>query len=251
MAKKKKAKQNIIYVLLAIIVICGLTYVAFTMLPTNSIVQLSPSEYTPVVLLKPDSIADYSGDDYIVLNNNIPNFSKDDLENVTGENYSALDPFGRCGKAYAMLDSTSLQSGERGDISHIKPTGYKQAKYEDVIDSESVFLYNRGHLIAWALGGDDSEENLTTLTEYTNTKSMLYWENQVIRFLYDSNLHVLYRVTPYFEGSDMVCRGIEMEAYSVEDKGRSICFHVFVYNIEPQIVIDYKTGENKAKQEAH
>ena len=155
---------------------------------------------------------------------------------------------GRCGKAFAMLSSSSLQSGEREDISHIKPAGYKQAKYEGIINTDTSFLYNRGHLIAWAMGGDDRTENLTTLTEYTNTRSMLNWENQVIKFLYNSDLHVLYRVTPYFKGSNLVCRGIEMEAYSVEDDGRSICFHVFVYNIEPGIDIDYKTGESKASE---
>ncbi len=245
-ANIKKTPNKIIISVLAAIIICGLTYVAFKFLPQNSPIQLNPSESIPVVLADPASIPEYNGEDYVIINENIPNFTDWDLENVIGEHYSNLDPFGRNGKAYAMLSSSMMQTGERNDISSIKPTGFKQQKYEGIINSDPPMLYHRGHLIAWALGGDDRQENITTLTEYSNTSSMFYWENQVIRFLYDSNLHVLYRVTPYFEGSDLVCRGLEMEAFSVEDKGRSICFHVFVYNVEPNIVIDYKTGNSKA-----
>ena len=245
-SKRRKTSNKIIIAVLAVIIICGLTYVAFKFLPQNSPIQLNPSESIPVVLADPESIPEYNGVDYIILNDNIPNFTDWDLENTVGEHYSNLDPFGRCGKAYAMLSSSMIPTGERGDISNIRPAGFKQQKYEDIINSDPPMLYHRGHLIAWALGGDDRLENITTLTEYTNTSSMLSWENQVIRFLHDSNLNVLYRVTPYYKGPDLVCRGLEMEAFSVEDKGRSICFHVFVYNVEPNIVIDYKTGNSKA-----
>lgn len=196
----------------------------------------------------PSSIPDYQGEDYIVLNDGLPCFNSWDIENITGEHYSELDRLGRCGVAYAMLDRSMMPTGKRGDIHQIKPSGWRQKKYEGLVDSDPPYLYNRSHLIAYALAGEEANElNLITGTRYMNAETMLPWEEEVMRFLEGSNDHVLYRVTPYFKGDELLSRGVEMEAYSVEDEGRSICYHVFVYNVQPGIVLDYSTGNNRAE----
>lgn len=202
-----------------------------------------------LVCSDPNSIPNYSGEDYIILNDGIPCFNEWDIDNITGEHYSDLDSLGRCGVAYAMLDRTMMPTGEREDIGHIKPTGWVQNKYEGIVDTQPPYLYNRCHLIAYALTGQNANErNLITGTRYMNATTQLYWEKKVMKYLDDSDGHVLYRVTPYFKGNDLLARGVEMEAYSVEDKGKSLCFHVFVYNIQPGVELDYATGENWAER---
>ena len=243
--RKNKYLKKIIVLIISLAFIVSLGYVAFN-LPRNAKVELESGVIGPTVLTDEELIPEYFGQDYIVLNDNIPNFTTEDIQNISGENYSELDSLGRCGMAYALLDRTMMPTDKRGDISQIKPSGYKQAKYEGIINFDPPYLYNRSHLIAYALTGQNAnEKNLITGTHHMNSDSMLQWENQVIRLLYDSDIHVLYRVTPYFKGKELVARGVEIEAYSKEDQGRSICFHVFVYNVEPGIEIDYKTGESK------
>ncbi len=200
-----------------------------------------------IVESDPDSIPDYSGRDYVVLNDGKPCFNTWDLENITGEHYSELDDLGRCGCACALLDRSMMPTGEREDIGYIRPTGWKQRKYDGIVDADPPFLYNRSHLIARALTGQDAnEKNLITGTRYMNATTMLPWEEMVMRYIEDYDVHVLYRVTPYFRGTELLARGVEMEAYSVEDKGR-MCYHVFIYNIQPGIILDYATGENVLK----
>ena len=193
----------------------------------------------------PAQIPEYSGELSLELNDNIPSFSEYDLTHITGETFSDLDPLGRCGSAVAMLDKSMMPTEERGEIGMIRPTGWKQNKYPGIVESEPPYLYHRCHLIAYALTGQNAnEKNLITGTQYMNTKGMLPWEIKVARYLDNSDHHVLYRVTPYFKGEELLCRGVEMEAYSVEDSGRDLCFHVFVYNVQYGIVIDYQTGES-------
>ncbi len=199
-----------------------------------------------VVKSAPETIPDYAGEDYIVLCDNIPNFNEWDLKNITGEHYSDLDELGRCGTACALLDVSMRPTKKREDIGHIKPTGWRQKKYEGLVDADPPFLYNRSHLIARALAGEEAnEKNLITGTRYFNATTMLVWEEMVMRYMDDTKNHVLYRVTPYFKGDELLSRGVEMEAYSVEDKGR-LCFHVFVYNVQPGVELDYKTGYNRS-----
>lgn len=194
----------------------------------------------------PESIPDYSGDSVITLNNDIPCFTAYDCENIRGENYSKLDRLGRCGTAIAMLDRTMMPTESRGSIGNIHPTGWVQEKYPGIVDSEPPYLYNRSHLIAYAMTGQNANEmNLITGTRYMNATTMLPYEEQVLRYLDNSDNHVLYRVSPYFKESELLARGVEMEAYSIEDRGKGICFHVFVYNIQPGVEIDYSTGESK------
>nr|MCR5604555.1 DNA/RNA non-specific endonuclease [Lachnospiraceae bacterium] len=195
----------------------------------------------------PELIPEYTGELSVELNDNIPSFNEYDLTYVQGESYSDLDFLGRCGTAVAMIDRNLMPTEERGDIGMIRPTGWHQEKYPGIIDSDPPYLYNRCHLIAYALTGENAnEKNLITGTRYFNAEGMLPYEKKVLRYLDDQDGKVLYRVTPYFSEDDLLARGVEMEAYSVDHGGRDVCFHVFVYNVQPGIIIDYHTGENKA-----
>ena len=202
---------------------------------------------SPLCVTAPAQIPEYSGKLSVELNDNIPSFSEYDLTHITGETYSDLDSLGRCGGAAAMLDRSMMPKKEREEIGMILPSGWKQNKYPGIIDSEPPYLYHRCHLIAYALTGQNAnEKNLITGTQHMNIQGMRPYEVKVARYLDGNDHHVLYRVTPYFAGDERLCRGVEMEAYSVEDSGRDLCFHVFVYNIQPGIEIDYETGENEA-----
>ena len=195
----------------------------------------------------PDSIPDYEGEDVLVLSGNRPNFTEYDRTHFTGEQYSDLDELGRCGPAMALLDRTMMPEEKRGSIGLIKPSGWHTAKYPGLI--EDNYLYNRCHLIAYALSGqNDNEKNLITGTRYMNAETMLSYELQVMRYLDTSGGHVLYRVSPLFREGELVARGVEMEALSLEDGGKGLCFHVFVYNRQPGVEIDYRTGESRAEK---
>ena len=195
----------------------------------------------------PELIPDYDGRDVIELNGNRPGFTKYDRENISGESYSEPDGLGRCGSAMALLHWSMMPETERGQIGEIRPSGWRQKKYPGIIDSEPPFLYHRCHLIAYSLTGQNANaRNLITGTEYMNMELMRPLEISVARVLDDSDEHVLYRATPYFKGRETVARGVELEALSLEDRGVDVCFHVFLYNVQPGIEIDYATGESRA-----
>ena len=191
-----------------------------------------------------NSIPAYSGSPYVYINNNIPNFTEEDFTTEAFEEYSQLDSLGRCGVAYANVCKEIMPSNEeeREDISAIRPTGWKQKKYNE------EYLYNRCHLIGWQLTGENAnKQNLITGTRYFNTEGMLPFENLVDDYFENyanKNNHVLYRVTPIFEGTNLVASGVQMEAWSVEDNGEGVCFNVYIYNVQPGIEIDYATGNS-------
>lgn len=186
----------------------------------------------------------YSGETWVEINNNDPFFKDDEITTESFEDYSSLDELGRCGTAYACLSQELMPTDERGAIGSIKPTGWHTVKYPDVI--EDNYLYNRCHLIAWCLSGENAnEENLITGTRYMNVEGMLPFEEMVARYIDETNNHVMYRVTPIFEDNNLVASGVLMEAYSVEDKGEGICFCVYCFNVQPGIEIDYRTGESR------
>lgn len=187
---------------------------------------------------------DVSGDINII-NNNIPYFTEEEKQRTDAfEFYSELDILGRCSVAYANICKELMPTEERGEIGHIKPSGWMQAKYDN-IDSNPGYLYNRCHLIAFCLAGEnDNEKNLITGTRFFNVEMMLPYETMVAEYI-DSHPdnHVLYRVTPVFENNNLVASGVIMEAWSVEDNGQ-ICFNVYLPNIQPGITIDYATGKS-------
>ena len=189
-----------------------------------------------------NNIPEYSGDDYIILNNNVPNFSDSDLTTTSFEEYAPLDDLGRCGVAYSNIGTDIMPTEKRESISSVKPSGWHSVKYDIV---EGKYLYNRSHLIGYQLTAENANDrNLITGTRYFNATLMLPYENMVADYIKEKNNHVLYRVTPVFEGNNLVATGVQMEAKSVEDNGEGIEFNVFVYNVQPGITIDYATGDS-------
>lgn len=211
---------------------------------------VSDYEYTDtgsadVQIREYESVADvpeYSGEPYVEINENQPEFTEEEITTEAFEAYSELDALGRCGEAEACIGEEIMPTEERGSISEVKPTGWKNEKYDN-IDGE--YLYNRCHLIGYQLSGENANaENLITGTRYMNTEGMLPFEDMVADYVHETENHVMYRVTPVFEGEDLVASGVQMEAESVEDGGKGVCFNVYVYNVQPDITIDYTTGDN-------
>ena len=187
-------------------------------------------------------IPDYEGEPYVVLNDNEPDFTEAEITTEAYEDYSDLDALGRCGEAEACIGEELMPTGERESISSVKPTGWVNEKYDSV---DGGYLYNRCHLIGYQLSGENAnEENLITGTRYMNVEGMLPFEDMVADYVHETDNHVMYRVTPVFEGDDLVASGVQMEAESVEDDGEGVSFNVYVYNVQPDITIDYATGEN-------
>ena len=211
-----------------------------------------PDDFVPAM------VPEYSGSIWADVNEDVPFFDEKQMEaarrmagalslqNGQGYSYQAygeLDALGRCSGACALVGPETLPQEARGNIGMIKPTGWHTVKYDGI---EGNYLYNRCHLIGFQLTGQDAnEKNLITGTRSMNVEGMLPYEDSVLAYVKGTGNHVLYRVTPYFRGDELLARGVEIEAYSVEDAGRDLCFHVFVYNVQPGIVIDYQTGENR------
>lgn len=189
-----------------------------------------------------EDIPEYNGQPYVIVNDNQPYFDESDFTTKSFETYSSLDALGRCGVAYANIGEDLMPTKERGSIGMIKPSGWQMVKY-DFVDGK--YLYNRCHLIGYQLSGENANErNLITGTRYMNTEGMLPFENEVANYVQDTGNHVLYRVTPIFDGNNLVADGVLMEAMSVEDRGLDIEFNVFVYNVQPNVKIDYLTGKS-------
>lgn len=201
---------------------------------------------SPVISYDISEIPEYFGNHYVYLNDNKPNFTEDDYNLDEFESYSSLDYLGRCGVAFANIGKKLMPTEDRTSIGMVKPTGWHTVKY-DIIDGK--YLYNRCHLIGFQLTGENAnEKNLITCTRQMNSDVMLDFENEVANYIKDTNNHVLYRVTPVFEGDNLLAKGIILEASSVEDKGKSISYNVFIYNAQDGIEIDYKTGKSSLKK---
>ena len=195
-----------------------------------------------------ENIPPYDGTPYVVLNDNQPSFTAEDMTDVSYEFYSDLDELGRCGVTEACIGRDLMPTEKRGDISSVKPTGWVQNQY-DFVDGKS--LWNRCHLIGFQLAGENANEcNLITGTRYLNVEGMLPFENLVADYVKETDNHVFYWVIPAFQGTELVARGVQMEAYSVEDSGDGVCFNVFCYNVQPGVEIDYATGDNWLAEEA-
>lgn len=221
---------------------------------TNSSTQTSTTSEKPnnsqsvgtgtTKAVDPSTLPAYSGTAYTIVNNNQPNFSAAELTTKGYEKYSSLDSLGRCGVALASCGKEIMPGAneERGSISSIKPTGWVQKSYSGV---SGGYLWNRCHLIGWQLSAENANrKNLITGTRYMNINGMLPFENMVADYIKETGNHVAYRITPIFEGENLVCSGVQMEAYSVEDDGDGICFNVYCYNVQPGITINYSNGDS-------
>lgn len=188
----------------------------------------------------------YSAKPYAVVNNNIPFFNESDLVSYSYEKYSDLDSFGRCGVVIANVGKDIMPTEERGNIGMIKPSGWHTVKYQGI---DGNYLYNRCHLLGYQLTAENANvKNLITGTRYMNVQGMLPFENQVAEYVKSTNNHVLLRVTPIFEGNNLLASGVLMEAKSVEDDGKGVLFNVYCYNVQPGVTIDYATGESNGPE---
>lgn len=242
----RKSKKLFNYILsLVVIIFIGI----FSYFNTNIKEQILSTYSTENSIIQNsyniDNIPKYSSLPYITINNNTPSFTEEQLTTSSFENYSKLDSLGRCGIAFANLsiDTMPLANDERESISSITPSGWINKKYENI---DGGYLYNRCHLVGYQLSAENAnKKNLITGTRYMNTQGMLPFENKVAEYIKETRNHVLYRVTPIYEGKNLVASGVQIEAKSVEDDGKGICFNIYCYNVQPGITIDYKTGESK------
>ena len=193
-----------------------------------------------------EDIPPYDGEPYVVIDDNEPNFEDRYKIPEYFEIYNALDSFGRARQAFASVSIETMPVDKRESIGSVKPSGWHTVKY-DIVDGK--YLYNRCHLIGYQLTAENAnEKNLITCTRYMNTVGMLKFENEVAEYVKETANHVLYRVTPLYEGNNLLASGVQMEAYSIEDNGEGVKFNVFVYNVQDGIEIDYKTGESRLKK---
>ncbi len=225
-----KKKNVFLCLLMALSLVCNL-----------SVMSASATSQKDKITL--NNLPVYSGEAYVELNDNVPSFSKKDMTTKAFEKYSELDDLGRCGVAYANVCRETMPTEERGNIGMIKPSGWQTVKYDNV---DGKYLYNRCHLIGYQLTAENAnEKNLITGTRYLNIEGMLLFENMVADYIDETDNHVLYRVTPIFKGNNLLASGVQMEAYSVEDKGKGVSFNVYCYNVQPGITIDYTNGDSK------
>ena len=237
MARRKK-KKNLNKILALVLVFLASYFVYYF---RDEWIKYSEGSTKTIENIDKENIPEYSGEAYIYLNGNVPEFTDEEKTTQSFENYSELDNLGRCGVAYANVSVDTMPTEERGSIGQVKPSGWHTVKY-DIVSGK--YLYNRCHLIGYQLTGENAnEQNLITCTRYMNATTMLQFESEVAAYVEETNNHVLYRVTPYFEEDNLVVTGVQMEAYSVEDNGE-LQFNVFVYNVQPGIKIDYATGES-------
>lgn len=213
---------------------------------SEAVAESAPSEAAGDLDIS--DIPEYSGSPYVEVSGNVPAFTEADLSSPA-ETYAPLDSLGRCGSAMAIVSRETMPTGERGSIGMVKPSGWHTVRYDDLISDR--YLYNRCHLIGYQLTAENANErNLITGTRYLNVEGMLPFENEVADYVEATGNRVLYRVTPVFVGDELVARGVQMEAKSVEDGGAGVSFNVFCHNVQPGIQIDYQTGQSWRSQDA-
>lgn len=213
---------------------------------SEAVEESAPSEAAGALGIA--DIPEYSGSPYVEVSGNVPSFTDADLSSPA-ETYTPLDSLGRCGSAMAIVSRETMPTEERGSIGMVKPSGWHTVRYDDLISDR--YLYNRCHLIGYQLTAENANErNLITGTRYLNVEGMLPFENEVARYVESTGNRVLYRVTPVFVGDELVARGVQMEAKSVEDGGAGVSFNVFCHNVQPGIQIDYQTGQSRRSQDA-
>lgn len=231
----KSKTIKVISLLLTLIMLCSCS--AYTEVKENA--QAASTSTT--ALLSADEVPEYDTQPYVEINGNKPNFDTSKYSEAF-ESYGELDELGRCTTCFANISKELMPTQERGAIGSIKPTGWHTVKY-DCVDGK--YLYNRCHLIGYQLTAENAnEKNLITGTRYMNVEGMLPFEERVAEYVKASGNHVLYRVTPIFRGSELVARGVQIEAQSLEDNGIGVCFNVYCYNVQPEIEIDYATGDS-------
>lgn len=231
--------------LIGILLVLTMSLSGCTIAVKDALTDQDSQEEMHTVLSSEDEVTNTS-DPYMLVDENVPGFTEDEITTESYEHYSELDALGRCGVATACVGTDLMPTEKRGNISRVKPTGWHSVRY-DFIDGKN--LYNRCHLIAHQLAGEDAnEKNLITGTRYMNVSGMLPFEEKVGDYVRETGNHVMYRVTPVFEGDNLVADGVQMEALSVEDNGKGVSYNVYVFNMQPGVRIDYATGESEEIQ---
>ncbi len=212
-----------------------------------SIALIFATLITPISAYEIDDIPEYNGSPYIEIHDNDPQFNSKDMNKKSFESYSNLDSLNRPQVAFANVSKDLMPTTKRGSIGMVKPAGWHTVRYKGI---DGKYLYNRCHLIGYQLTGENANrKNLITGTRYLNVEGMLPFENEVTNYIKKTNHHVLYRVTPIYDGDNLIADGVQIEAYSIEDKGQGVSFNVFCYNVQPGIEIDYKTGDSSRSNE--
>lgn len=229
-----KFKRKLLTSILTLAMVLSITTPVLAATQTNQTFEVS-------------SVSEFETKAYAEVNGNVPYFSEkmiSDAKTKAYESYSKLDKLGRCGVCVASIDQSLMPTEKRGEIGQVKPTGWKTVKYNDII--EGNYLYNRCHLIGYQLTGENANtKNLITGTRYLNVDGMLPFENKVANYIKKSKSNkVLYRVTPIYEGNNLVASGVLMEAMSLNDGGKAVKFNVYCYNVQPGIIIDYSNGNS-------
>ncbi len=189
-----------------------------------------------------DILPIYSDKPYAEINNNIPFFKDYEIISGSFEYYSTLDELGRCDVCMASIGTDIMPTKKRESISSVTPSGWQSVMYDNI---DGDYLYNRCHLIGFQLTGENANErNLITGTRYMNVDGMLPFENMICDYIKKTGNNVMYRVTPVFTDNNLVADGVLLEAYSIEDYGKGICLCVYCYNVQPNIKIDYATGNS-------
>jgi DNA-entry nuclease len=250
--KKKASLKEFIVAVIILIAVAGAEYINNNYISENTENEtaVNTTSTNTATNYNIGDIPEYTDKAYVEINNNVPYFTEDDYTTEAFEKYSEWDELGRSGVAFANICKEIMpgEGEERGEIGSVKDlSGWVQKRYDDIISDK--YLYNRCHLIGWQLAGENAnKQNLITGTRYLNIDGMLSFENMVAEYIKDNtNSHVLYRVTPIYEGDNLLASGVEMEGWSVEDNGEGICFNVYCYNVQPGIIIDYATGDSKAE----
>ena len=244
---RKKEKQKLFKLLVSLVIAICITVIGYLKEDVIGIIDntiIVSNGLKQEVSFALDEIPKFEeSTPYVIINNNEPEFDEKYFTQETFELYGKLDILGRCTAAFANIGKETMPTEERESIGSVKPTGWHTTKY-DCVDGK--YLYNRCHLIGYQLTAENANENnLITGTRFMNVEGMLPFENEVANYIKDTGNHVLYRVTPIFEGDNLVASGVQMEAKSIEDKGKGICFNVYVYNNQPGIEIDYETGKSE------
>lgn len=184
---------------------------------------------------------EYQGTQTIEANDGVPLFTEEDLSLTDGawESYGDLDNLNRVTGANAMLNQSLMPTEERGDISAIQPTGWKNKKIK------GGYLYNRSHLIGFALSGENANwKNLMTGTRQLNSPEMLSFEMDLKYYLEeDSNRYVRYRVTPIFRGDELLARGVQLEAQSIGSN--AVSYNMYIFNIQDGVTLNYADGSSE------
>jgi len=248
---KKKSKINWAEILAVIVFVAVFLYLRnsnSTDAAVDSTLSVNPA--LAVDSAQDVQIPEYSGLSCITVNNNVPFFTEDEINDARSrgsfEDYGYLDSLGRCTTAVCNLSYETMPAkGEkRENISDVHPSAWKQARY-DCVSNETVMT--RTHLVGWMLSAENANDrNLITGTRYMNSDIMEEWELETARYIeHGQNRHVLYRITPVFDGNNLMASGILMEAMSLDDNGAGLKYCVYLYNVQPGVEFNYSNGESQ------